>query len=330
MLTFYGAATKGPIAVDLEAGTLPDAVAWIDAFEPSEHERAFLAQALGTAIPTRDMLVEIESSSRLSTADGALLISLTATVRDGDGYPGTTPVGFVVTPARVATLRFARLPSFENLAREVCAKGDVSPGGMGATVTILEMIVDQIADLLERIGGELDAVSRDIFLNATLTGDSKHRPRRSGDALHELLRSIGRHADLVSKVSESLLGLSRVPTFAITKGAEMTTPELKTRLETIAADTKSLHEFQEHLAGKTQFLLDALLGLANIEQNNVFRVLTVVSVVGIPPTFVASMYGMNFKNMPELDWAYGYPYGLTLIALSALIPAIWFKLRGWW
>ena len=329
MLTFYGAHTKGPIEIDRGSDRLPDAVDWIDAFDPGDDERAFLAKALGTPIPTHDMLIEIESSSRLSTADGALLISLPATMRDDDGYPKTTPVGFVVTEARVATLRFARLPSFENLAREICAKGDVSPGGMGATITILEMIVDHIADLLERIGGELDAVSRDIFLNPTLTG-KENQPRRAGDALHVLLRNIGRHADLVSKVSESLLGLARVPSFVTTKGADMLTPDLKTRLETVASDSKSLHEFQEHLAGKTQFLLDALLGLANIEQNNVFRVLTVVSVIGIPPTFVASMYGMNFKNMPELEWHYGYPYGLCLILLSAMIPAVWFKIRGWW
>ena len=76
-------------------------------------------------------------------------------------------------------------------------------------------------------------------------------------------------------------------------------------------------------------LLDAALGLINIEQNNTFRVLTVVSVVGIPPTLVASMYGMNFKNMPELSWAYGYPYGLALIVVSALAPVLYFRLKGW-
>ena len=106
--------------------------------------------------------------------------------------------------------------------------------------------------------------------------------------------------------------------------------DLKARLSTIASDAQSLREFQEHLSEKTSFLLDALLGLSNIEQNNVFRVLTIVSVVGIPPTFFASMYGMNFKNMPEYDWPHGYAYGLTLIACSAIIPAIWFKVKGWW
>ncbi len=77
-----------------------------------------------------------------------------------------------------------------------------------------------------------------------------------------------------------------------------------------------------------QFLLDATLGLINMEQNNTFRVLTVVSVIGIPPTLMASVYGMNFKHMPELDWTFGYPFGLAVIGLSALIPAVYFKLKG--
>ena len=329
MLTFYGADTKGPITVAPGSKQMPASVHWIDAFDPTPDETRTLAEALGVRIPTHDDLIEIESSSRLSVDNGVILMSLPATVRDADGYPSVTPVGFVVTPDRVATLRFARLPSFENLTKEICSKGDVSAGGMGATITILEIIVDHVADLLERIGGELDSVSRSIFLSASLSGTTR-TPRRSGDVLHTLLRDIGRHADLVSKVSESLLGLSRIPPFLAAKGAAMTTPELKTRLDIVAGDVKSLHEFQEHLAGKTQFLLDSLLGLANIQQNNVFRVLTVVSVIGIPPTFVASLYGMNFKSMPELDWTHGYAYGLTMITLSALIPAVWFKVKGWW
>jgi magnesium transporter len=90
-----------------------------------------------------------------------------------------------------------------------------------------------------------------------------------------------------------------------------------------------LNEYESHLSDKVQFLVDATLGLINMEQNDLFRLLTIVSVVGIPPTLVASMYGMNFHNMPELSWAYGYQYGLTLIALSAAIPLIWFKIKRW-
>ena len=148
MLTYYGADTKGPIAITPGSKELPPSVHWIDAFDPTPEETRTLSETLGTRIPTHDDLIEIESSSRLAVNDGVILVSLPATVRDTDGYPSMTPVGFVVTPERVATLRFARLPSFENLAKEICAKGEVSPGGMGATITILEIIIDHVADLL--------------------------------------------------------------------------------------------------------------------------------------------------------------------------------------
>jgi magnesium transporter len=105
--------------------------------------------------------------------------------------------------------------------------------------------------------------------------------------------------------------------------------DVKQRLETVRQDVASLSDYDAHLTNKVQLLLDATLGMINIEQNNIIKVLAIVSVVGIPPTLVASMYGMNFKNMPELDWAWGYPYGLAVIAISAILPVLWFKWRGW-
>ena len=105
--------------------------------------------------------------------------------------------------------------------------------------------------------------------------------------------------------------------------------ELKQRIKTQRSDIASLNDYEMHLTNKVQLLLDATLGLINIEQNNIIKVLTIVSVVGVPPTLVASMYGMNFKGMPELDWAWGYPYALTLILVSAVGPLLWFKKRGW-
>jgi magnesium transporter len=101
------------------------------------------------------------------------------------------------------------------------------------------------------------------------------------------------------------------------------------RLKAVSKDVASLNEYEADLSSKVQFLLDAVLGFITIEQNDLFKVLTIVSVVGIPPTLMAGIYGMNFKFMPELDWAWGYPFGLGIIALSALIPLIWFKWRGW-
>jgi len=117
--------------------------------------------------------------------------------------------------------------------------------------------------------------------------------------------------------------------FVSTLAADWLPAEVKPRLQTLRQDVTSLNDYDAHLVNKVQLLLDATLGLINIDQNNMIKVLAIVSVVGVPPTLVASMYGMNFKYMPEFDWAWGYPYGLAVIALSAVLPLLWFKWRGW-
>jgi magnesium transporter len=91
----------------------------------------------------------------------------------------------------------------------------------------------------------------------------------------------------------------------------------------------SLSDYETHLSDKVQFVLDAVLGYISIEQNDLFKVLTIVSVVGVPPTLLAGIWGMNFKNMPELSWAWGYPLSWLAIVLSAILPLVWFKRRGW-
>ena len=124
-------------------------------------------------------------------------------------------------------------------------------------------------------------------------------------------------------------GIGRVVPYVSTLAADWLPPEVKPRLDTVRQDVLSLGDYDAHIVNKVQLLLDATLGLINVEQNNIIKVLTIVSVVGIPPTLIASMYGMNFKGMPEYDWSWGYPYGLAMIALSAILPLVWFKWRGW-
>jgi magnesium transporter len=143
------------------------------------------------------------------------------------------------------------------------------------------------------------------------------------------LRSIGRAGDRLSNLRDSLLGIQRIVLYATQHAAGFMPAEDRQRLKTVRQDVTSLTDYDGQLANKVQFLLDATLGFINIEQNNSIKILTVVSVVGVPPTLVASIYGMNFKTMPELDWAWGYPYGLTMIVLTAVIPLIWFKRKGW-
>ncbi|MEG9527675.1 MAG: magnesium transporter CorA, partial [Hyphomicrobiales bacterium] len=199
-------------------------------------------------------------------------------------------------------------------------------------LVVLEELVDSLADALEDMASELDSLSTRIF-DFDVRGADRRRlesppPRRRDLALRRILRGISNRGKVLGKIRASLLGLERIVPFVSAACDGLGLPE-DGRFDTIRRDIESLDEFETRLAENVQFLLDAALGLINIEQNNVFRVLTVVSVVGVPPTLIASMYGMNFKHMPELEWTYGYPYALGLILLSAIAPVIYFRLRGW-
>jgi magnesium transporter len=318
MLMLDGQATDGP------PGTLPPGTVWIDMLDGDALEIAWVEQQTGLHVPTLAELSEIESSSRLRMEAGALYLTTPVVFRAGSGAPVATSVGFVLSNEWLITVRFAPLTAFNTFA-SVWARQEVPHlGSAGAFVGLLDAAVDRMADVLEAVGGELDTVSLHVFRVHT-----PGPPAREDADLREILRRIGRSGDLASKIRDSLLGVGRIVPYVLGQCADWLPAELHTRLETQRADIASLNDYDTHLTNKVQLLLDATLGLINIEQNNIIKVLTVVSVVGVPPTLVASMYGMNFHDMPELSWAWGYPYGLALIVLSAVCPLIWFKLRGW-
>jgi magnesium transporter len=149
------------------------------------------------------------------------------------------------------------------------------------------------------------------------------------EALHAALRKLGRLGDRVSQLRDTLLGLGRIAAFVCETGDTVLRHELLPRMKAIRADIVSLNDYQQHLSNKVQFLLDATLGFISIEQNDVVKTLTIVSVVGVPPVVVAGIYGMNFEFMPELHWHLGYPFALASMLVTGLLPLIWFKWRGW-
>ncbi|WP_095198570.1 CorA family divalent cation transporter [Mesorhizobium carmichaelinearum] len=152
---------------------------------------------------------------------------------------------------------------------------------------------------------------------------------RSNKLIRARLRQLGRLGDYLSEKRDALLALGRAIDFACELTSDWAGGKLKPRMAGLKQDVASLDNYEVHLSDKVQFLLDAMVGLIGIAQNDIFKILTIVSIVGIPPTLIAGIYGMNFKFMPEYDWMYGYPYGLALIVLSAIVPLVWFKWRGW-
>jgi magnesium transporter len=330
MLTLYHSrAARGEQPTDLAHGSLPAEAAWIDMLRPEPDEIAFVRRTAGLDVPSIEELSEIESSSRLRSKAGALYLSAPLVFRADSDQPLTTPVGFVLTRERLITVRFEEFQSFTNFTTHDLAS-ESDPLSSGAVFAgLMDAITDRFADILENIASELDELSHRLFRSpATQTGRRRPPARESAD-LRIILRRIGHSGDLASKIRDSLLGIGRIVPFVATHAAEWLPPEIKLRLDTVRSDTTSLSDYDMHIVNKVQLLLDATLGLINIEQNNIIKVLTIVSVVGIPPTLIASMYGMNFKGMPEYDWSWGYPYGLAMIVLSAILPIAWFKWRGW-
>src|SRR5205085_1128852 len=187
-------------------------------------------------------------------------------------------------------------------------------------------LVDRGADVLERLGADLDLISRSVF---RANPREMQRSMRSTRRLRRTLTSVGAIGERLSIARDALLGLGRIPPFVQGVCHDWTDPDVETRLGAISRDITSLNDFEGHLSNKVQFLLDAILGFITIEQNDLFKILTIWSVAGILPVLIAGIYGMNFKNMPELNWTWGYPASLVLIVISAVLPVLWFKWRGW-
>ena len=193
---------------------------------------------------------------------------------------------------------------------------------------LLEVAVDRIAERLEKIGETLDHLSHGIFHHPAAVARRAGRRLPLGKRTHRLeavIEDLGTQHELASKLRESVQSLIRLTAFSI----EHAEDGLRRRLQAVEADLRSVAEHNTALAGNMEFMLDATVGLIDIQQNKVIYILSIVSVVLTPPVVVASIYGMNFKLMPELDWAYGYPWALGLMLLSAIGPFLFFKLRGW-
>lgn len=296
---------------------------WVDLCNPTDAERAAAERGSGMTVPAQADLAEIESSSRLSVAGDVLTLSTPMTYRGPDGESLVAPLGFVLSPRHLLTIRFADMPLFDSYGERFATTGT---GSMAAFLGLLETIIDHLADVLEHIGRDLSALSRQIFQ----PGDStRHNSAMADKQLKLTLRNVGLAGERVSNIRDSLLGVNRILMYVANVAAGWISKELSKRFATLRSDVTSLTDYDNQITTKVQFLLDATLGFINIEQAQGIKVLTVVSVVGVAPTLMASIYGMNFKNMPELQWEHGYAYGIFLIILSAMLPLIWFKNRGW-
>ena len=306
-----------------DIAVLPDNAVWIDLFNPTAAEDKAVEKLAGIAVPTRDEMQEIEISSRLYIENSARYMTATLMCQSDTDTPKTTPVTFILSGHRLVTVRYDEPRPFtlvENKLARSCVPGVT---GEQVLMELLDAVIDRCADILERIGADVDTVSHDVF---------EPESERHGQAKRysQILTAIGRKGDLTSKVRESLVSIGRLVTFlsAVIEGVKWS-KDMREQLKTQQRDVASLTDHASYLSNKITFVLDAMLGVVNLEQNNIIKLFSVMAVVLMPPTLIASIYGMNFKIMPELEWTHGYQLALLAMVAAAVVPYWVFKLKKW-
>ncbi len=306
----------------------PDEFLWADLFEPTQAEEKAVESLLTVDVPTRDEMKEIETSNRLYEENNAVYMTATVGNKLDSPTPESSAITFILANGRLITNRYVDPTPVRRFMHYV----ERSPAACTSSATLLagllESFVERIADLLERVQIELDTVSHTIFRRSNLAPSGKGALPSSGD-LQAMIQKIGANGDLVSKARESLVSFQRLLMYVQQASTVTLSQDQRGRFKSTLRDVQSLSDHASFLGNKIQFLLDAVLGLINLEQNNIIKIFSVAAVMFLPPTLVASIYGMNFDLMPELEKPWGYPVALLAMLVSAVVPYVYFRRKGW-
>ena len=307
---------------DIVAGEeIPENAVWLDLVNPGPGEDKVVERLVGIAVPTREEMQEIEVSSRLYVENHARYMTATLMCNSDTSTPKTTPVTFILSGHRLVTVRYDDPRPFMIVGNKLARNCPANVTGETVLLDLLDAVIDRAADILERIGLEVDRVSHDIF-----------EPEAAAEPLSykDILKAIGSKGDLTSKVRESLVSIGRLLLFLANEAEGMRWhKDVRLQLQAMQRDVLSLSDHATYLTNKITFLLDAMLGVVTIEQNNIIKIFSIAAVALMPPTLIASIYGMNFRHMPELEWTYGYPFAIVLMIAAAILPFIIFKWKKW-
>lgn len=301
----------------------PSDAVWLDLVSPVDDEDDRVEAAVGVEIPTREEMLEIEPSSRLYVQGGARYMTLSVLCGALTDAPSVTPVAFILANGKLVTVRYAEPKAFSLLTQRMQKACPVRVTGEVLLFEFLDTIIDRTADVLEQGAVDIERLSKRVFEREQ--GGNANRQYRA------ILTQVGRKEGLTSYARESLSSLTRMLAFL---GAELEeappiSKEQRSALKSMTRDVGGLADYANFLANKLQFLLDGTIGMVSLEQNNIIKIFAVLSVVLMPPTLIASIYGMNFHHMPELDATIGYPLALLAMVVSAITPYVFFKWRGW-
>jgi magnesium transporter len=321
MLTLFRI-TSGGILQTVVSGALealPEKTVWLDLFNPTREEEGLVEKLLSLEVPTREDMQEIEASSRLYVEDGAWVMTLPVLNKSSTAAPESAAVTFILAGNHLITVRYDDPAPFTLFIQNANREPSLMSSSEKVLLGLLEQIARRLADILEIATSDLEKLSHNIFC-------SNDAPCGSVD-FKDILRKIGHVGDLATKAKDCLLNLHRLLPFlaAQTKGKR----DIETQINTLVYDAVSIDQHASFLSSKANFLLDATLGMINIEQSNVIKIFSIVAVAFLPPTLIASIYGMNFRFIPELGWPSGYPLALMLMLLSAVVPLGYFRKKKW-
>ncbi len=299
---------------------LKDAI-WIDLISPTIEEEVLIEQHAGVDVPTREEMAEIEISSRLYKENDVLFMTATMIAHSHSTEPEFAPISFILTPNQVITIRYIEPLSFKLFGAYLKKIKSPQMNVITLLTELLDLNIDRLADILEFIGHRLDQYSQTIF--------QAQNNQKTKLNYHQLMQQVGANGDLNTKVLESLMSFNRLITYFGQKVNAKINHDEQLQIMTLSNDIASLNDHAHFVSNKINFLLDATLGMINIEQNNVIKIFSVAAVIFLPPTLIASIYGMNFHFIPELSWKYGYVLAIALMLLAAWLPYKYFKFRKW-
>jgi magnesium transporter len=324
MLSVFVPKAQGLVRiVESDTDAFPSDTVWFDLLEPTPAEEKAVERALSIDVPTREEMSEIESSNRLYEENGGIYMTATIVTKLDTDLPQSTQVTFILTGKTLVTNRYTDPLPF----RRFITYAETHPAACSSSamllVGLLESIINRIADVIERVASDLDQISAEIFT------PQRWRQRTATRDFRHVLGRVGQTGELVSKARESLVSLGRLLVFVQQATNVQVTPDSRARFRTLSRDVLAMSDHASFLGNKIQFVLDATLGMVSIDQNNILKIFSVVTVFLLPPSVIAGFYGMNFEHIPWLHEPWGWYAALGLMAASAILPWLWFKKKGW-
>ena len=324
MLSVYAQGPQGLRRLERNVGApIEEEAIWLDLLEPRIEEERLVEARLGVEVPTREEMREIESSSRLYEEGGALYLTATVVTKLDSDLPENAQITFILKGPRLVTNRYADPLPF----RRFVAFAERHPAACSSApaifVGLLESIVNRIADVIERISADIDQSSAEVF------GTQRKGTKAPARDFRKVLERIGQGGELIAKARESLASLSRLLAFVEQQAAEPMPQDVRVRLHTLSKDVVAMSDHASFLGTNLNFILDATLGMINIDQNNILKIFSVVTVFLLPPSVIAGLFGLNFAHMPGLQQPWGFSVAVAAMVVSAVGPYVWFRQRGW-